>query len=172
VILSINFLSSLLKFAFAVISPKKDDAYDKKGKGSEIAKWEADLRKSLANKKASTTASLTKEEQAVLRAQLEKEALVRRRVSVVKANLERGLHFIHSLMTAGVPDFRSYISPMTSLLLDGALQTGSALVGRHAFDTYIVGDFFAFDRTGLRLFCRSFPNAAQIAWIPSQSGSG
>jgi hypothetical protein len=121
-----------------VLTSRKDNAHDKKSKDYEITKWEADLRKSLANKQASTTASLTKEEQGLVKAQLEKEARIRQRVALVKANLERGLRFIHSLVMAGVDDFRSYVPSIASLLLDGALGRVSTLVGSRTFDTYLV----------------------------------
>jgi hypothetical protein len=119
-----------------VLSSRKDVVQDKKGKDREIAKWEAELRQSLASKK--TSVSLTKEEQVLVQAQLEKEALIRRRVFLVKANLERGLHFVRSVVSARVPEFRSYILSVASLLLDGALKRGSILTGQQAFDTYLV----------------------------------
>ncbi|KAK0468862.1 armadillo-type protein [Armillaria novae-zelandiae] len=105
----------------------------RKGKDADIAKWEADLRKSLANKKT-VTPTLTKQQQALVNAQLEKESAVRRRVESVKANLERGLHFVRSLVRAGVPQFSAFISSVVTLLLDGA---GSRLVGQITVDVYL-----------------------------------
>ena len=107
----------------------------RKGKDADIAKWEADLRKSLANKKTAATPTLTKQQQALVNAQLEKESVVRRRVESVKANLERGLHFVRSLVRAGVPQFSAFISSVVTLLLDGA---GSRLVGQITVDVYLV----------------------------------
>ncbi|KAK0434719.1 hypothetical protein EV421DRAFT_1909191 [Armillaria borealis] len=105
----------------------------RKGKDVDIAKWEADLRKSLANKKTATP-TLTKQQQALVNAQLEKESVIRRRVESVKANLERGLHFVRSLVRAGVPQFSAFISSVVTLLLDGA---GSRLVGQIIVDVYL-----------------------------------
>jgi hypothetical protein len=104
----------------------------------EISKWEADLRKSLANKKASGPVSLTKQQQSLVQAQLLKESEIRKHVSSVKANLQRGLQLVHSLVAAEVHEFRSYISSVASLLIDGALGRGSMLVGRIAFETFLV----------------------------------
>ena len=113
----------------------------KKGKGAEIARWEADIRNSLANKKAAATTKLSKQDQALVDAQLEKENAVRQRVTHVKANLLRGLQLIRSLVSSDVQEFRFYISTVASFLLDGALGKGSVLVGHDAVQTYLVRFF-------------------------------
>ncbi|KAF9266994.1 ARM repeat-containing protein [Marasmius fiardii PR-910] len=120
-----------------VLSKTKDDARPRKGKDAEIAQWEADIRKSLANKKATTTVTLTKQQQSAVNAQLAKEAETRKRVLTVKANLDRGLHFVRSVINASVPEFRAYISTVVDLLLDGALEKGSLLSGPTALETYL-----------------------------------
>jgi hypothetical protein len=125
----------------SVLASVKGDAQTTKGKDYEIAKWEAELRKSLASKKASGTTTLTKQQHALVNTQLEKEAKIRQHVTGIKWNLERGLQFVRSLVATGVEEFRSYISPVASLLLEGALGRGSILVGRSAFDTYLVSSF-------------------------------
>jgi hypothetical protein len=57
----------------------------------------------------------------------------------MKANLERGLHFVRSLVAANVEEFRLYITSIASLLLEGALSTkGTLLVGGGGFETYLV----------------------------------
>ena len=111
----------------------------KKGKGADITKWEDELRRSLATKKASTQPALSKQAQALVQAQLDKEAVVRRHVASLKAHLERALAFIQSMILVNVPELRVYVSPIASLLLQGALAQGSRLVGSAAFDTFIVG---------------------------------
>lgn len=131
------FALGLTNFDFPVLS-NKGEARPSKGKDADIAKWEADLRKSLASKKAPGTVTLTKQQQALVHAQLEKEAKIRQRVASIKANLERGLNFIQSLVSAGIEEFRPYIASIASLLLVGALGYGSTLVGESAFDTYLV----------------------------------
>ncbi|KAK7051190.1 translational activator of GCN4 [Paramarasmius palmivorus] len=120
-----------------VLSNTKGDAQPRKGKDAEIAQWEAEIRKSLANKKASTTVTLTKQQQALVNAQLAKESEVRQRVTSIKTNLDRGLHFIGSIINASVPEFRVYISTVVTLLLDGALEKGSLLSGSMALATYL-----------------------------------
>ena len=116
----------------------KAEARPSKGRNADIAKWEDDVRKSLANKKAPGTVMLTKQQQALVQAQLEKEAKIRQHVASIRADIERGLNFIRSLVSAGIEEFRPYIASLASLLVSGALGQGSVLFGEGAFDTYLV----------------------------------
>jgi hypothetical protein len=139
-----------------------------------MARWEAEVKKSLASKKAaaSATFSLTKQEQALVQAQLEEEANVRQRVDGVKANLQRGLHFVRSLVMADVDEFRFYVSSVASLLLEGALSSnGSTLIWRDGFETYLVSASLAESLHIIIPRCRSSLNAVQSDWIPTENGS-
>ena len=102
--------------------------------------WEEEIRKSLATKKA-TAATLSKQQQALMQVQLEKEAKTRRHVQDIWANLTRGLHLVRSVVRAGVDEFHSYMTSVLFLLLNGALSRGSFLVGSIAFETYLVSSF-------------------------------
>ena len=125
----------------------KGETGPNKGKDYEIAKWEEEIRKSLSTKK-STAVTLSKQQQALVQTQLEKEAKIRQHVRDICANLTRGLHLLRSIVTAGVDEFHSYMTSVLSLLLDGALSRGSFLVGAVAFETYLVSSFLnAFFRT-------------------------
>lgn len=108
-----------------------------KGKDSELRKWEAELRKSLANKRPENS-SLSKEDQALVNSQLAKESQVRARVTSIKANAEHGLALIQSIIKANVSEFREYITPVINLIVAGPLSSGSELSGPAAFETYIV----------------------------------
>lgn len=119
------------------MSSTKGETRPNKGRDYEIAKWEEEIRKSLATKKA-TTVTLTKQQQVLVQTQLENEAKIRKHVQDIHANLTRGLHLVRSIVTAGVDEFHSYMSSVVSLLLDGALSRGSFLVGATAFETYLV----------------------------------
>jgi hypothetical protein len=120
-------------------SAKGDAKAPHKGKDFEIARWEAEVRAALeSKKKAGAGAALTKPQQALLQAQLAREATVRQRVEGVKSGLVRGLAFVRSLVAARAPEFRVYISAVARLLLDGALGKGALLVGPLAFETYLV----------------------------------
>lgn len=125
----------ILLICFIVLSASKDQR-PSKGKDYEIAKWEEEIRKSLATKKATVT--LTKQQETLVKQQLEKEAKIRQRVTEIQKHLVRGLHFIRSIVEANVEEMRDYMSPMIALLLDGALGRGSFLAGAMAFDTYLV----------------------------------
>ena len=123
-----------------MLSSTKGETRPNKGRDYEISKWEEEIRKSLATKKA-TVVTLTKQQQALMQAQLEKEAKTRQHVQDICANLTRGLHLVRSIVTAGVDEFHSYMTSVLSLLLNGALNRGSFLVGSIAFETYLVSSF-------------------------------
>ncbi|TFK50812.1 ARM repeat-containing protein [Heliocybe sulcata] len=120
-----------------VLSNKKEDAPVKKGKGADIAKWEAELRKSLANKKSASSGTLSKQDQALVKGQLEKEAIIRQRVAAIKLHLERGLAFVRSLVAARVDEFRVFVSTVASLLLEGAFDKAVLLCGYQPYHTYL-----------------------------------
>ena len=139
-----------------MLSSTKGEIRFNKGRDYEIAKWEEEIRKSLATKKA-TAVTLSKQQQALVQTQLEKEAKIRQHVQSICANLTRGLHLVRSIVTAGVDEFHSYMTSVISLLLDGALSRGSFLVGAIAFETYMVSSFLnAFFRHFLTLSYRNY----------------
>lgn len=82
--------------------------------------------------------TLSKQQQASINAQLAEESKIRQRVTGIRANLQRGLNFVRSLVASGVDEFRWQISSVATLLLDGALRRGAMLVEQDAFNTYIV----------------------------------
>lgn len=120
-----------------VLSSTKGEVRATKGKDADNAKWDEEIRKSIASKKA-TPASLTKQQQAALQVQLEKETKIRENVRRIKSNLDRGLYFIQSLVSADVAEFRFYTSSVVNVLLEGPLVGGAFLVGDLAFETYLV----------------------------------
>ena len=120
----------------AVLSSKKSEVQPRKGKDAEISQWEADIRKSLANKKPTNSVALTKEEQALVQAQLEKESVIRQRVASIKANLGRGLRIIRSLVAAGSLDSKMFLSSMVPLLLEGVFH--SVFADRMSCERYLV----------------------------------
>lgn len=130
----------LKPFIHLVLSSTKVETRPNKGRDYEISKWEEEIRKSVATKKA-TAVTLSKQQQALMQTQLGKEAKTRQHVRDICANLTRGLHLVRSVVTAGVDEFHSYMSSVLSLLLNGALSGGSFLVGTIAFDTYLVSSF-------------------------------
>ena len=124
-----------------VLSASKAETRPNKGKDYEIARWEEDIRKSLATKK-STPVTLSKQQLALVQAQLERESKVRQRVQNIRSNLVRGLYFVQNLAAARVEEFQLEMSSIVSLLLKGALNRGSFLAGETAFATYLVCSLF------------------------------
>ncbi|CAL1711997.1 unnamed protein product [Somion occarium] len=121
-----------------VLAGKKQDEPQKKGKGAKDAQWEAEVRKSLAQKKkAAGPPVLSKQDAALVQAQLQKEAVVRDRVNGIKARLERGLHLVHSLVSARVDELRVHLSSIVELLLRGGFGKAVALVGSTSFERYL-----------------------------------
>lgn len=111
-----------------------------KSKDADIEKWEAELRKTLESKKGAPAKALSKQDQAAVNAQLEKEDAVRSNVSRVKSEMARGLAIVKSVVAAGVPELSTHIAGIAKLLLEGALKKGSVLVGADAFETYLVSN--------------------------------
>jgi hypothetical protein len=96
------------------------------------------VRQSLA-KKSTTAPTLSKQEQSLVQAQIEKETKIRRHVSEIKTNLDRALQIISHLALGKINDLRLYVSQILDLLLSsGALDKGTLLVGTLAFTTFLV----------------------------------
>ncbi|KAG6896538.1 hypothetical protein C0992_007574 [Termitomyces sp. T32_za158] len=120
-----------------VLASKGEGKVSIKGKDAELAKWDEEIRKNIALKKAAASKTLTKQQQALVNAQLEEEAKVRQHVTGVQTKLRRGLRFVQSLAASGVDQFQDHISSIASLILEGSLGRGLALVGEEAFETYL-----------------------------------
>ncbi|KAI0343486.1 ARM repeat-containing protein [Trametopsis cervina] len=121
-----------------VLANKKPVDTPKKGKGYKDAQWEAEVRKTLAEKKKSAgTSILSKQDQALVQAQLDKEATVRKRVESIKVHLHRGLHLVDALVKARSDELHVHLFSIVSILLSGAFGKAAALVGDAAFQYYI-----------------------------------
>lgn len=155
---------------YVVLSSKKADTGPKKGKGAEIERWEADIRKSLADKKAANTTTLSKQDQAAVQAQLEKETITRIRVADIRNRIIRGLQFIHTLVGLNIEQFRSHISVVSSLLLEGTLGRRSILVGEDAVLTFLVRSKRIILRSLIETFLRTLRNVFPHVWIAFNDG--
>lgn len=103
-----------------------------------MARWEAELRQSLASKKtkSGTAGGLSKEAYALVQAQLAKEAVVRERVGALRAQLLRGLAFVRSVVDGGGTSVRGYLRSLAECLLEGVMSEGCVrLVGEEAGDS-------------------------------------
>jgi len=109
-------------------------------------KWDQEVRESAAKKRAAAGGGavvLSKQDQALVTAQLALEADVRARIVKVKAQMERGLSLIKSLIEAEVTLFKDQLTETLQLILDGPLEKGSFLVGEEAFKTFLVSPFIS-----------------------------
>ena len=131
-----------------MLATRKKDEGPKKGKDADIARWEADLRQSLASKKTKAggkgagAGGLSKETHALVQAQLAKEAAVRERVGALRAQLLRGLAFVRSVVASGGASVKACVRAIAECLLDGAMSRGCArLVGEEGaegpFETFV-----------------------------------
>lgn len=102
-------------------------------------KFDAEVREANAKKRAAKgDVALSKQDQALVTAQLTLEADVRAKIVKVQAQMERGLALIRSLIAADVTLFKDQLTDTLQLLLDGPLEKGSFLVGDEAFKTFLV----------------------------------
>ena len=110
-----------------------------KGKDADLAKWDAEVRRSLAKKKSTNAPTLSKQEQSLVQTQIEKETKIRRHVSEIKTKLDRALQIISHLAMGKIDDLRLYVSQILNLLSSsGALDKGPLFVGTLVFTTFLV----------------------------------
>jgi small-conductance mechanosensitive channel len=134
----------------SVLATKKPEVVEKKGKGWADAKWEAEIRQKLNAKKTQVT--LSKQDQALVNEQLQKEEAIRKRVSETRAKLDHGLELANALSSANVEEFRAYAPQIASILyLNAFYEASEALVGDKAFNTFLV-----------RLFSSAIPSCADV----------
>jgi hypothetical protein len=120
-----------------LVLSKKSAAAPEKGKDADIKKWEQELRKSLAQKRPGEP-TLTKQEKALVDAQLAKEEATRNQLRSTKQHLEDGLSMIHSLLRSNTDEARGQLAWMASLSMNGVIKLGTPLVGSRGILTYIV----------------------------------
>jgi hypothetical protein len=103
-----------------VLSKKAPAVIDKNTKDYDTLKWEEELRAQLAQKKGQTK-KLTPEEQAKVKAQLEKESAIRR--------MRRGVGIIQSLATGPPTEAEQWMGAAVDLLIQTIRAGGGLLLG-------------------------------------------
>ncbi|PWN39719.1 ARM repeat-containing protein [Ceraceosorus guamensis] len=102
-----------------ILAAKKDkQAVDKNRKDANIEAWEAELRESIARKKAAANKTFTKEEQRAIDTQLKLEAEVRARVTLLEQKLVHAMRTIDSIVMARSEGTQGVISTLTLLVSD------------------------------------------------------
>lgn len=130
-----------------VLSKKSDQVENKNRKDYAVEKWEQEVREQLAKKKATTPgANLSKQDKALVAAQLRKEADVREEIALEQARLKRGLELVSSLAASGVSAVESQLGTLAHLLLSSVFGAGAFLVDDRAFEVFIQISGLASDR--------------------------
>ena len=86
------------------------------------------MRSSL-KQKAPSNAALSKQDQALVDAQLKKEGEIRKKVNGVRDRARRGLRLIESIVASKTDQFKSELSKTMELLIHGVIKQGSTLLG-------------------------------------------
>ncbi|WWC61174.1 uncharacterized protein I303_103754 [Kwoniella dejecticola CBS 10117] len=133
-----------------VLNSKKDSGPDNKNsKNYATEKWEQEVRESLAKKKATQIgAKLSKADQALVNAQLAKEAEIRNQIAKVQGQLRRGVELVAALTNSLSEETRKYVDELAKLLLGSVFASGNFLVDGRAFDVFIGLGTLAADRLG------------------------
>lgn len=109
-----------------VLSKKAPTTIDKNTKDYDTLKWEEELRAQLAQKQGQAK-KLSADEQAKVKAQLAKEASIRREVAIIAAKMKRGVGIIQSLATGPPTEAERWMGPAVNLLIQ-VIRAGAGLV--------------------------------------------
>lgn len=123
-----------------MLAQKKDGTPENKNrKDYATEKWEQEVRESLAKKRAATAGvKLSKQDQALVSAQLTKEATTRQQIRQVQGSLNRGIALVSALTKAGNVEVERFAGGMAAALLSSVFAAGSFLVEGRAFDVFTV----------------------------------
>lgn len=113
-------------FIDVLASKNQSAVLDKNVKDYDILKFEEELRAQISQK-TGYKKKLTPDEQAKVKAQLEKESTIRKNVEGINAKLRRGVGFIHSLATEWPTEAEMWIVQAVDLLHD-VIEAGAGLV--------------------------------------------
>lgn len=107
-----------------------------KGKDQAIQQWEAEIRKNLSEKKG--VAHLSKQDEALVRSQLEKEHAIRQNVINLRQRIIDGLDLVKSLVNTRMEAIHANVARISSALLACATERPADLVGTAILDAYVV----------------------------------
>lgn len=124
--------------AFVDVLAKRDDKLvpDKKAKDYDTLAWEKALREQLASKQGSSR-KLNPEESAMVKAQLDKESAIRKRIAALAARLFRGVGIVHSLATGPPTAVEEWLGPAIHSLLDSIGQGATMIIGDAPLHAYL-----------------------------------
>ncbi|WVR05268.1 hypothetical protein IAU60_002280 [Kwoniella sp. DSM 27419] len=133
-----------------VLNQKKDTGTENKNsKNYATEKWEQEVRESLAKKKTTQVgAKLSKQDQALVNAQMAKEAETRKAIATVQGQLQRGVELVAALTASLSGEVNRHIDELASGLLASVFSSGNFLVGGRAFEVFIGLGNLASERLG------------------------
>jgi hypothetical protein len=164
-------------FPSVIAAAKKTAAPTSSSRSSAaIDKWEKEVRESAAaKKKAASNGLLSKADQALVNTQLALESDVRKKIALVKAQMERGLAFVKSLVAAETELFKAQLTDTLQMILDGPLDKGSFLVGEEAFKTFLVSPAPLFilsrSRAIAQYLCAASTGTWKLLFEPTRASS-
>ncbi|KAL2314757.1 eIF-2-alpha kinase activator gcn1 [Schizosaccharomyces pombe] len=119
-----------------VLEKKSSKKLDKNTKDYETKRWEAEVR---AKQSAKKPAKLSKDQQALVDAQLDAEAKIRSRVNLIALSLERGLGIIRSLGEAVQLAPALWVEDAIDVLLfHNVLKYSEPFLKNLAYDTFLL----------------------------------
>src|SRR5258706_11422198 len=153
----------------SVLASTKKDVIVEKGKDAELKKWDAETKKALAIKKGPTP--LSKQEKALVDAQLAKEQSVRDKVQSVQYSLRRALAILRGVLAARVEQLVQHLSSIADCLLSGVLKNGFILVDEEAILAYLVCHIPIKSVTILTLYNRTCSTVLLRGLVLMENGS-
>lgn len=132
---------------------------NKNRKDYATEKWEQEVRESLAKKRTATAGvKHSKQDQALINAQLAKESATRQQIRHVQGALNRGIELVSALTKAGNVEVERCVGGMAAALLSSVFAAGSFLVDGRAFDVFSV--------SLVRNSCRLVSDSVSATWQP------
>lgn len=112
---------------------------NKNRKDYATEKWEQEVRDSLVKKKAATVGGKrSKQDEALVAAQLAKESEVRARILIQQAKLKRGVELVSSIVASNAEKMQRHVDELVKLLLSSAFGAGSFLSDERPFEVFLV----------------------------------
>lgn len=111
-----------------VLSQKSQQQIPEKGntKDYDILKWEQELREQVS-KKSGQQRKLSPDEQSKVKAQLEKESVIRKRVHTMEISIQRGVGIVNSLVTGPPTDAKAWFGSAVHHLM-AIIDGGAGLI--------------------------------------------
>jgi hypothetical protein len=121
------------------LSQKKEAVLNKNSKTYAQDKWDQEVRESIAKKKAgSTGGTLSKQDQALVHTQTEKENAVRAKMLELQSQFSQGLDTFRALLNGRTEVFDNHLEQILGIVIASAVGPAAFLVGEAACALYLV----------------------------------